>query len=81
MPNVNMAETVHASWKLAGGKNESDLFDTTIDDLFWALQQSTSYYEFLTRNTIGSGPDRDELNIRAAMRLGNPVKNCKGHRR
>lgn len=40
MPNVKMSKTVHASWKLASGENESDRFDTTVDDLFQALQQA-----------------------------------------
>lgn len=74
MPSCNLAETMHNKWGQAAGKNKTDLFDATLDDLVRAFMQVTAYYSFLKGERGGTGPRREELRLRNTLKYKDPVK-------
>jgi hypothetical protein len=67
MPSCNLAESMHHKWNQQSGNRGSDLYITIVDDFIWALMQVVRYYQYLKGNRAGTGPGKEELQLRAAQ--------------
>ena len=74
MPSCNLAESVHNKWLQQSGKKGNDFFVATVDDMVRAFMQVVAYYQFLKGEQTGSGPDKNELRLRAPCRLHNALE-------
>jgi hypothetical protein len=76
MPSCNLAESMYHKWNQQSGNRGSDLYIATIDDFIRALMQVVQYYQYLKDDWAGTGPGKEELQLRAAQRIaertGNP---------
>jgi hypothetical protein len=58
------------------GNQDSDLYIVTVDDISQAFMQVVRYYQYLKGNRAGTGPGKEELQLRAAqrttIRIGDP---------
>jgi hypothetical protein len=68
MPSCNLAESMHHKWNQQSGNRGSDLYIATVDDFIRALMQVVQYYQYLKGNRAGTGPGKEELQLRAAQR-------------
>ena len=67
MPSCNLAESMHHKWNLQSGNRGSDLYTATVDDFIRALMQVVRYYQYLKGDRVGTGPGKEELQLRAAQ--------------
>ena len=72
MPSCNLAETVHSKWDHQAGKDVTCLYQATVLDLIRAFSQTTAYRAWLKGGRSGKGPDKAQLCLRTAQRLGDP---------
>jgi hypothetical protein len=76
MPSCNLAESMHHKWNQQSGNRGSDLYIATVDDFIRALMQVVRYYQYLKGDRAGTGPGKEELQLRAAQctaeRTGDP---------
>ena len=68
MPSCNLAESIHHKWNQQSGNRGSDLYIATVDDFIRALMQVVRYYQYLKGDRAGTGPGKEELQLRAAQR-------------
>jgi hypothetical protein len=68
MPSCNLAESMHNKWNQQSGNRGSDLYITTGDDFIRVLIQVVRYYQYLKGDRAGTGPGKEELQLRAAQR-------------
>jgi hypothetical protein len=68
MPSCNLAESMHHKWNQQSGNRGSDLYIATVDDFIRALMQVVRYYQYLKGDRAGTGPGKEELQLRAAQR-------------
>ena len=68
MPSCNLTESMHHKWNQQSGNRGSDLYTATVDDFIRALMQVVRYYQYLKGNRVGTGPRKEELQLRAAQR-------------
>jgi hypothetical protein len=68
MPSCNLAESMHHKWNQQSGNRGNDLYIATVDDFIWALMQVVWYYQYLKGDRAGTGPGKEELQLRAAQR-------------
>jgi hypothetical protein len=68
MPSCNLAESMHHKWNQQSSNRGSDLYIATVDDFIWALMQVVRYYQYLKADRAGTGPGKEELQLRAAQR-------------
>jgi hypothetical protein len=69
MPHTcNLAEVMHHKWNQQSGNRGSDLYTATVDDFVRALMQVVRYYQYLKDDRAGTGPGKEELQLRAAQR-------------
>jgi hypothetical protein len=68
MPSCNLAESMHNKWNQQSGNRGSDLYIATVDDFIRALMQVVRYYQYLKGDRAGTGPGKEELQLRAAQR-------------
>jgi hypothetical protein len=68
MPSCNLAESMHHKWNQQSGNRGSDLYIATADDFIRALMQVLRYYQYLKGGRAGTGPRKEELQLRAAQR-------------
>jgi hypothetical protein len=68
MPSCNLAESMHHKWNQQSGNGGSGLYIATVDDFIWALIQVVRYYQYLKGDRVGTGPGKEELQLRAAQR-------------
>jgi hypothetical protein len=68
MPSCNLAESMHHKWNQQSGNRGSDLYIATVDDFIQALMQVVQYYQYLKGDRAGTGPGKEELQLRAAQR-------------
>ena len=71
-PSYNLSETVPNKWLQQFGNKGSNLYVAIVDDYVRAGSQSTNYYAYLKENMSRTGLDKDELNLRATRRSGDP---------
>jgi hypothetical protein len=76
MPSCNLAESMHHKWNQQSGNRGSDLYIATVDYFIRALMQVVRYYQYLKGDRAGTGPGKEELQLRAAQhtaeRTGDP---------
>jgi hypothetical protein len=68
MPSCNLAESMHHKWNHQSGNRGNDLYIATVDDFIRALMQVVRYYQYLKGDRAGTGPGKEELQLRAAQR-------------
>jgi hypothetical protein len=68
MPSYNLAESMHHKWNQQSGNQGSDLYIAIVDDFIRALMQVVRYYQYLKGDQVGTGPGKEELQLRAAQR-------------
>ena len=68
MPSCNLAESMHHKWNQQSGNRGSDLYVATVDDFIRALMQVVRYFQYLKGDRAGTGPGKEELQLRAAQR-------------
>ena len=68
MPSCNLAESMPPKWNQQFGNRGSDLYTATVDDFIRALMQVVRYYQYLKGDRVGTGPGKEELQLRAAQR-------------
>jgi hypothetical protein len=68
MPSCNLAESMHHKWNQQSGNRGNDLYIATVDDFIRALMQVVRYYQYLKGDRAGTGPGKEELQLRAAQR-------------
>jgi hypothetical protein len=68
MPSCNLAESMHHKWNQQSGNRGNDLYIATVDDFIRALMQVVRYYQYLKDDRAGTGPGKEELQLRAAQR-------------
>jgi hypothetical protein len=68
MPSCNLAESMHHKWNQQSGNRGNDLYTATVDDFIRALMQVIWYYQYLKGDRAGTGPGKEELQLRAAQR-------------
>jgi hypothetical protein len=68
MPSCNLAESMHHKWNQQSGNRGNDLYIATVDDFIRALMQVVRYYQYMKGDRAGTGPGKDELQLRAAQR-------------
>ena len=68
MPSCNLAESIHHKWNQQSGNRGSDLYIATVDDFIRALMQVVRYYQYLKGDQAGTGPGKEELQLRVAQR-------------
>ena len=68
MPSCNLVESMHHIWNQQSGNRGSDLYIATVDDFIRALMQIVQYYQYLKGDRVGTGPEKEELQLRAAQR-------------
>jgi hypothetical protein len=69
MPSCNLAKSMHHKWNQQSGNRGSDLYIATVNDFIQALMQVVQYYQYLKGNRAGTGPGKEELQLRAAQRI------------
>jgi hypothetical protein len=67
MPSCNLAESMHNKWNQQFGNRGSDLYIATVDDFIRALMQVVRYYQYMKGDRAGTGPRKEELQLRAAQ--------------
>jgi hypothetical protein len=76
MPSCNLAESMHHKWNQQSGNRGSDLYIATVDDFIRTLMQVVRYYQYLKGDGAGTGPGKEELQLRVAQhtaeRTGDP---------
>jgi hypothetical protein len=77
MPSCNLAESMHHKWNQQSGNRGSDLYITTVDDFIRALMQVVRYYQYLKGDQAGTGPGKEELQLRAAQRTAERTRDPK----
>jgi hypothetical protein len=60
---------MHHKWNQQSGNRGSDLYIATVDDFIWALMQVIRYYQYLKGDRAGTGPGKEELQLRVAQRI------------
>jgi hypothetical protein len=73
MPSCNLAESMHHKWNKQSGNRGSDLYIATVDDFIRALMQVVQYYQYLKGDRAGTGPGKEELQLRAAQRTAERI--------
>jgi hypothetical protein len=68
MPSCNLAESMHHKWNQQSGNWGNDLYIATVDDFIRALMQVVRYYQYLKGDRAGTGPGKEELQLRAVQR-------------
>jgi hypothetical protein len=68
MPSCNLAESMHHKWKVQSGNRGNDLYIAPVDDFIRALMQVVRYYQYLKGDRAGTGPGKEELQLRTAQR-------------
>jgi hypothetical protein len=68
MRSCNLAESMHHKWNQQSGNRGSDLYIATVDDFIRALMQVVRYHQYLKGDRAGTGPGKEELQLRAAQR-------------
>jgi hypothetical protein len=68
MPSYNLAESMYHKWNQQSGNRGSDLYIATVDDFIRAFMQVVRYYQYLKGDRAGTGPGKEELQLRAAQR-------------
>jgi hypothetical protein len=69
MPSCNLTESMHHKWNQQSGNRGSDLYIATVDDFIRALMQVVRYYQNLKGDRAGTGPGKEELQLRVAQRI------------
>jgi hypothetical protein len=59
---------MHHKWNQQSGNQGSDLYIATVDDFIQALMQVVRYYQYLKGDRVGTGPGKEELQLRTAQR-------------
>jgi hypothetical protein len=67
MPSYNLAESMHHKWNQQFGNRGSDLYIAIFDDFIRALMQVVRYYQYLKGDRAGTGPGKEELQLRTAQ--------------
>jgi hypothetical protein len=73
MPSCNLAESMHHKWNQQSSNRGSDLYIATVDDFIRALMQVVRYYQYLKGDRAGTGPGKEELQLRAAQRTADRI--------
>jgi hypothetical protein len=68
MPSCNLAESMHHKWNQQSGNRGNDLYIATVEDFIRALMQVVRYYQYLKGDRAGTGPRKEELQLRVAQR-------------
>jgi hypothetical protein len=68
MPSCNLAESMHHKWNQQSSNRGNDLYIATVDDFIRAFMQVVRYYQYLKGDQAGTGPGKEELQLRAAQR-------------
>jgi hypothetical protein len=58
---------MHHKWNQQSGNRGSDLYIATVIDFIRALMQVVRYYQYLKGDRAGTGPGKEELQLRAAQ--------------
>jgi hypothetical protein len=74
MPSCNLLETAYNKWLQQSGNRGNDLFVATCDNKIRVVVQMTNYRAYLKGKASGTGQSKQELNLRAARRSGDPKK-------
>jgi hypothetical protein len=77
MPSCNLAESMHHKWNQQSGNRGSDLYTTTVDDFVRALMQVVRYYQYLKGDWAGTGPGKEELQLRVVQRTADRTGDSK----
>jgi hypothetical protein len=67
-------ETAYNKWLQQSGNRGNDLFVATCDNKIRVVVQMTNYRAYLKGKASGTGQSKQELNLRAARRSGDPKK-------
>jgi hypothetical protein len=59
---------MHHKWNQQSGNRGSDLYIAIVDDFIRALMQVVHYYQYLKGDRAGTGPGKEELQLRVAQR-------------
>jgi hypothetical protein len=77
MPSCNLAESMHHKWNQQSGNRGSDLYIANVDDFIRALMQVIRYYQYLKGDRVGTGPGKEELQLRAAQCIAKQTEDPK----
>jgi hypothetical protein len=77
MPSCNLAESMHHKWNQQSGNRGSDLYIATVDDFIRAFIQVVRYYQYLMGDRAGTGPGKEELQLRAAQCIAKRTRDPK----
>ena len=68
IPNINLSESVHASWLAGeGGKRKITLYDACVTDVINSYIQCAKRLGYMTGRYLGSGPSMDNFLQRIAI--------------
>jgi hypothetical protein len=68
---------MHHKWNQQSGNRGSDLYTTTVDDFVRALMQVVRYYQYLKGDWAGTGPGKEELQLRVVQRTADRTGDSK----